>query len=72
MSSWPVEVAGPADVLRASEIQERHRLSFRDALILIAADKAGATLLFSEDLNAGQSIEAMHGQDSHAKKDSAA
>lgn len=44
-------------MIRVSEIQERHRLSFWDALILAAAAKAGAARLLSEDLNHGQVIE---------------
>ncbi|MEA5446848.1 PIN domain-containing protein [Gammaproteobacteria bacterium AB-CW1] len=58
-TSWHVETAEPVDVLRASEIQERHRLSFWDALIVAVADKAGAKIIYSEDLNAGQQIEGM-------------
>ncbi len=54
---WPIESNGPKSVLRASEIQERHRLSFWDALIVAAAAKAGATILYTEDLNHGQVIE---------------
>ncbi len=58
-TSWHVETAEPADVLRASEIRERHQLSFWDALIIAIADKAGANVLYSEDLNNGQSIEGL-------------
>jgi len=44
-------------VLYASEIQERHTLSFCDALIMATAVQGGADMLLSEDLNAGQIIE---------------
>jgi predicted nucleic acid-binding protein len=44
-------------VLRASEIQERNRLSFWDALIVAAASNAGAVTLYTEDLNHGQVME---------------
>ena len=55
--AWHV-VANTADrVMRASEIQERHRLSFWDALIIAAAVNAGAVTLLSEDLNNGQVVE---------------
>lgn len=54
---WQVEVNTPESVLRASEIQERYRLSFWDALIIAAAAKAGAGILYTEDLNSGQMIE---------------
>jgi predicted nucleic acid-binding protein len=54
---WHVELDGPALVLRASELEERHRLAFWDALIVAAALEGGATTLLSEDLNPGQRIE---------------
>ena len=42
-SVWPVTTLDAADVLAASDIEERHRVSFRDALILAAARKSGAS-----------------------------
>ena len=56
---WHVEPVGPEDVVRASIIEERYRLSFWDALILTAAKKAAATRLLSEDLNPGQRIDGL-------------
>lgn len=53
--SWAVVVNDGAAVLEAIEIQQRYQLSFWDALIILAADRSGATLLYSEDLNHGQS-----------------
>jgi predicted nucleic acid-binding protein len=47
-SVWPVVTLDAADLLAASEFEERYRLSFRDALVVIGARKAGATLLLSE------------------------
>jgi len=55
--SWQVQTPGPGSVLLASEIQQRHRISYWDALIIHAAVSGGATVLYSEDLNAGQIIE---------------
>jgi predicted nucleic acid-binding protein len=55
--AWPVEAVGPKAVLRASEIEERYRLSFWDALIVAAAARCGAAKILSEDMNAGQRIE---------------
>jgi len=49
-SVWPVTSLDAADLLAASEIEERHRVSFRDALILTAARKSGAMLLLSDAL----------------------
>ncbi len=54
---WHIEVNTPHSILRASEIQERYRLSFWDALIVAAAAKIGAGILYTEDLNSGQMIE---------------
>jgi predicted nucleic acid-binding protein len=45
---WPVASIEPPDIVAASEIEERHRLGFRDAMIVVAARKARATLLLSE------------------------
>ena len=55
-SSWRVVLLVPEDLLDASRLEERFRLHFWDALILAAARKAKATLLFSEDLQHGQEI----------------
>ncbi len=54
---WLCDPASAELLLRASEIEELHRLSFGDALILAAAHQAGATILLSEDLSDGQIVE---------------
>jgi predicted nucleic acid-binding protein len=55
-SLWQTEIIEVADVVRASELEEAHRISFWDALIVVSAAKGGAATLLSEDLNAGQKI----------------
>jgi len=55
--SWQVVNNTPETILLASEIQERHLLSFWDSLIIAAAKQGGATTLLTEDLNHGQVIE---------------
>lgn len=55
--AWQVECPDTAAVLRASEIQERNRLSLWDAMIVATACQGGATVLFSEDLNHSRVIE---------------
>ncbi len=55
-SVWHVESVGADEVVAASGLEERHKISFWDALIIVAARKAGAEKLLSEDLNAGQRI----------------
>lgn len=49
-SVWPVITLDAADVLDASDFEERYRLGFRDAQIVVAARKSGATLLLSDSL----------------------
>jgi predicted nucleic acid-binding protein len=44
----------PESALQALELEDRHKISFWDALVLQAAESAGATVLYSEDLAAGQ------------------
>lgn len=53
-STWEVVTNTPASVLGALEIEMRYKTSFWDALILHAAEYAGASILYSEDLAAGQ------------------
>lgn len=56
-AAWTVQRVDASDVVRASEIEERHKVSFWDALIVVAAHKATAATLLSEDLGHGQRIE---------------
>jgi predicted nucleic acid-binding protein len=55
-SAWPVVAVDAALMLAASTLEERHTLSFWDALIIEAAARAGATRLLSEDLQSGRRI----------------
>jgi predicted nucleic acid-binding protein len=52
--SWHVVVNNQESLLRALEIEDRYQISFWDALILQAAESAGAETVYSEDLSAGQ------------------
>jgi predicted nucleic acid-binding protein len=52
--SWEMVVNTPASVLHALEIEVRYKISFWDALVLQAAESAGAAVLYSEDLAAGR------------------
>lgn len=51
---WEIVINTGESVLRALEIEARHKISFWDALILQAAQRSGAAVLYSEDLNDGQ------------------
>jgi len=50
---WRLVVVDLPIILQATLLAERRRLSFWDALILAAAEAAGARRLVSEDLQAG-------------------
>jgi predicted nucleic acid-binding protein len=41
-------------VMRASHLAELTRIAFWDAMIVASAEEAGASQIFTEDLNAGQ------------------
>lgn len=56
-SAWPVQRLEPDDVIAASEVEDAHRLSFWDALILVAARRSGASRLVTEDLHPGSIID---------------
>jgi predicted nucleic acid-binding protein len=58
-SLWHVEVLEPEMILRASDIEERHQLSFWDALVVAAALHGGAAKLLTEDLSPGQILEGL-------------
>jgi len=51
--NWEVVVNDADSVLEALDIQARHKVSFWDALILQAAESAGAEILYSEDFATG-------------------
>ena len=51
---WPVIQIDLALILEASRLEERHQLSFWDSLIVVAAGRAGASRLLTEDLQAGR------------------
>jgi predicted nucleic acid-binding protein len=53
-STWEVVTNTPESVLKALDIEMRYKTSFWDALILQAAEDAGTSILYSEDLGTGQ------------------
>jgi predicted nucleic acid-binding protein len=55
----PLIQVSPDTVLRAVATGRRLRLSLWDALIVESALEGGATVLYTEDLNDGQRIEAL-------------
>ena len=55
LAELPVVNNESSQILRAADISARLKLSFWDALILSAAEAAGANLLLTEDLSHGRS-----------------
>lgn len=53
---WHVVSIDVPLIIAASGLEQRHRLSFWDALIVTGAQRAGATRLVSEDLQPGRRI----------------
>jgi predicted nucleic acid-binding protein len=56
LSAWPVTLVDYAAIRSAGRLAEQAQLSFWDALVVVAAARSGATVLYTEDLKAGQEI----------------
>jgi predicted nucleic acid-binding protein len=56
---WHLELNDAESILLASELEERYQLSFWDAMIVVAAGRAKADKIVTEDLNPSQKIEGM-------------
>ncbi len=52
--AWPVHRPDVDDVVAATELEERHHLSFWDSLIIVSARRSGAHTLLTEDLQEGR------------------
>jgi predicted nucleic acid-binding protein len=52
--SWEVVTNVGESILEALELEDRYQISFWDALIVQAAETSGVSVLYSEDLSAGQ------------------
>jgi predicted nucleic acid-binding protein len=55
-SHWQLIQVDVPLILAGSQLEERHTLSFWDALIIEAARRAGATRLVTEDLQTGRRL----------------
>ncbi len=55
LGQWRVHAPGVPDVLAAIELHRSRQISFWDAMVLRSAAQLGCDVLWSEDLNAGQS-----------------
>jgi predicted nucleic acid-binding protein len=56
LTAWPLMVVDYAAIRAAIDLTDRAKLSFWDALVVVAAARTGASVLFTEDLNHGQEI----------------
>jgi predicted nucleic acid-binding protein len=56
LTAWPLMVVDYAAIRAAVELADGARLSFWDALVVVAAARAGAAVLYTEDLHDGQEI----------------
>jgi predicted nucleic acid-binding protein len=52
--AWQVVVNGGESILETLDLEARYQISFWDALVIQAAQAAGAEILYSEDLSDGQ------------------
>jgi predicted nucleic acid-binding protein len=56
LTAWPLIVIDYAAIRAAVGLAQQAILSFRDALVVVAAARTGAEVLYTEDLNDGQEI----------------
>ena len=56
LAAWPVMAIDYAAIRGAAELADQAKLSFWDALIVMAAVRTGCARLYTEDLNDGQEI----------------
>jgi predicted nucleic acid-binding protein len=54
---WRIHQPQVEDILSAIQIQQLHQLSFWDSMIIRSAAQLGCSIIWTEDLNAGQLIE---------------
>ena len=56
LAAWPLMVVDYAAIREAVGLADQAQLSFWDALVVVAAARTGAAVLYTEDLNDGQEI----------------
>ena len=56
LNAWPLVVVDYPAIRAAIRLAHEAKLSFWDALVVVAAARAGASVLYTEDLNDGQEI----------------
>ncbi len=56
LAAWPLMLVDYAAIRAAVRLADQATLSFWDALVVVAAARSGATVLYTEDMNDGQDI----------------
>jgi predicted nucleic acid-binding protein len=56
LAAWPLMVIDFAAIRAAIDLADQAQLSFWDGLVVVAAARTGAAILYTEDLNEGQEI----------------
>lgn len=56
LTAWPLLVIDYPAIRAAADLSGQAKLSFWDALVVVGAARAGAAILYTEDLNDGQEI----------------
>lgn len=56
LATWPLMVVDYAAIRAAVDLAGQAKLSFWDALVVVAAARTGAAVLYTEDLNDGQEV----------------
>jgi predicted nucleic acid-binding protein len=55
LSAWRLHTPTMPDLLDAVALQQRYQISLWDAMVILSAQRLNCGILWSEDLNAGQS-----------------
>ena len=56
LTAWPLMAVDYAAIRAAVGLAGQAKLSFRDALVVVAAARTGAAVLYTEDMNDGQEL----------------
>jgi predicted nucleic acid-binding protein len=59
LALWRTHAPGAADVLAAVDLHQRYQMSFGDAMVLQSAARLGCSVVWSEDLNPGQTYQSV-------------
>jgi len=59
LAEFDVAVLGLPDILAAIDLHRLHKLSFWDALVVRAAQQAGCTVLYSEDMQNARQVDGL-------------